>query len=111
MRDMDVEHPRLLFRDEKQPLAPEAFTQLPARTPWMAKTRKKPRMNKGEFENLGSQSADSVAMIHRAGRPTIPFGPGGCGRMGPILPSTLIKPNTQYYFLTMTSVLAALLEK
>jgi len=42
MRDMDVEHPRLLFRDEKQPLAPEAFTQLPSRRPRMAKTHKKP---------------------------------------------------------------------
>ena len=39
---------------------------------------KKPWMNEGEFENLGSQSADSNAMVHRAGGPTPPFGPGGC---------------------------------
>jgi len=37
-------------------------------------------MNEGEFENLGSQSRDSK------GWPTPPFGPGGCGRMGQILP-------------------------
>jgi len=38
-------------------------------------------MNEGEFENLGSQSGDSK------GWPTPPFGPGGCGRIGQILPS------------------------